>query len=154
MDTVPKMMISLSFIAFILKTFFQSLTVFQNIGELVFTNRPIIIGFLHLVLLGFVSMYLLAHIQLSGIFKNAGLLIIGSYSFAGAVILNELLLMIQGVGIMTGYNSNLYALLLWIVSILLLISSGMVIFARFYPVSIIPARHLGKNNLLKQYSQT
>src|SRR5690606_35790052 len=47
----------LSMASFVLKMVFQTLTIIPSLESLVFSNRPIIIGFLHLVLLGFVSLF-------------------------------------------------------------------------------------------------
>jgi hypothetical protein len=54
-------MILLSIGAFVLKMVLQSLTIFAGVGNAVFGDRPVIIGFLHLVFLGFVSPFILAY---------------------------------------------------------------------------------------------
>ncbi len=60
--TITRALTAIALFAFLLKMALQSLTIFENIGKEVFSNRPVIIGFLHLVLLGFISLYLISHI--------------------------------------------------------------------------------------------
>jgi hypothetical protein len=140
MELFPKTMISLSFIAFTLKMIFQSLTIFKAVGDLVFSNRPIIIGFLHLVLLGFISLFLLARLHQSSVFRHYRLAIVAGYSFATSVILNELVLMGQGLGIMLQVSSSIYPVLLWLISILLFSSAGLLVLARFLPANVLAIR--------------
>src|SRR6266498_379242 len=58
---VVRFILFLSTAAFILKMFLQSFTIFSTVGNAVFGARPVIIGFLHLVFLGFVSPFILAY---------------------------------------------------------------------------------------------
>ncbi len=140
-DIHAKRMVGLSFMAFVLKMIFQSLTIFKVIGELVFSNRPIIIGFLHLVLLGFISLYLLAHFYHTGLFDNKKLAATAGYLFATAIILNEIALMGQGLGIMLSISSPLFAIALWAVSICLVAGAVLLVIARYNPGKkhILPA---------------
>ncbi|MBS1585908.1 MAG: hypothetical protein JSS82_10240 [Bacteroidetes bacterium] len=133
MEPHTKRIIALSFVAFSLKMFFQSLTISRAVGDLVFTNRPIIIGFLHLVLLGFISLYLLGHFQLAGLFRNKKLAAGASYIFAISVVINEIILMTQGLGIMLMKSSSIYPVLLWLTSICLFAGSTLLIIARYAP---------------------
>lgn len=91
----------LSMIAFALKTAVQIGIVFPTIGNEVFGDRPIIIGYLHLVMLGFVTLYLLTHLQQINFFEsNLRKAKTGIIIFTIAVIANELVLMIQGLAAM------------------------------------------------------
>lgn len=105
---------SISFGAFVLKMLMQTFTVFPAIGELVFANRPMIIGFLHLVLLGFVSLYLIAHFLHAGYLKPGKTTNIAVMVFASAVVFNEVILMMQGLGVMLMTSSNIYPWMLWV----------------------------------------
>lgn len=128
--TIPpfaKLVGLLSMIAFALKTLIQIGIVFPTIGNAVFGDRPIIIGYLHLVLLGFVSLYLLAHIFQSGYFNGNRAARTGIVIFAIGVIFNELVLMTQGLGAMLMLSSTLYPLLLLIAALALF--SGAAILA-------------------------
>jgi hypothetical protein len=110
-------MAALSMVAFVLKMLLQSLTIFEKIGAEVFSNRPVIIGFLHLVLLGFITLYLLSHFVHAGILGNSKLSSMGLVVFTFSVVMNEILLMSQGLGIMLMESSKLFPWLLWIAAI-------------------------------------
>ena len=56
-------------ISFAIKMLLQTGTIFPDLANMVFGFRPIIIGFLHLVFLGFVTFYLLAHLIETGGFN-------------------------------------------------------------------------------------
>lgn len=121
---VVKYMAYMAVSAFALKTLLQSFTIFPAVGDAVFGDRPVIIGFLHLVFLGFVSLMLLAYFAETGLlnieFKltQAALIL-----FTAAVILNEAVLMTQGLGAMFIESSYIFPWLLWALSILLFISA-------------------------------
>ncbi|HEY8918908.1 MAG TPA: hypothetical protein VIM87_20835 [Chitinophaga sp.] len=109
---------ALSMIAFALKTAVQIFIVFPAIGEMVFSNRPVIIGYLHLVMLGFVTLYLFAYLLHSGYFKTSrGLSVPGIIIFTGAVIANEIILAMQAFSTLFMLNSILYLWLLWAAAI-------------------------------------
>ncbi len=117
----------LSMLAFALKTAIQAGIVFPAVGQAVFGDRPIIIGYLHLVMLGFVSLYLLAHLVQSGYFNNRlGMAKAGITVFTSGVILNEILLMTQGLSAMLMVSSTLYPVLLLGAAIWLFIGAMMI----------------------------
>lgn len=87
----------LSAAAFTIKLFLQLGSTIPSLSQLAFGFRPIVIGYLHLVLLGVTSIFLIGYIvsfQLVTVNKN---LLKGIYIFITGIILNEFLLMIQGV---------------------------------------------------------
>ena len=119
--------ILLSATAFILKMFLQSLTIFNSVGIAVFGDRPVIIGFLHLVFLGFVSTFVLAYyMQLEILNIRDKLTRLSLIAFVVGIILNELTLMLQGVGAMFLKSSYLVPDLLWAISIGLLLGSILI----------------------------
>ncbi|WP_217606569.1 hypothetical protein [Chitinophaga sp. GbtcB8] len=108
----------LSMIAFAVKTAVQIFIVFPAIGEMVFSNRPVIIGYLHLVMLGFVTLYLFAYLLHIGYFETGrGLSAPGIIIFTGAAIANEIILAMQGFPAIFMLNSTLYLWLLWAAAI-------------------------------------
>lgn len=122
----------LSITSFALKIFLQSFTLFPAIGNAVFGDRPVIIGFLHLVFLGFVTLFLMAYFAYDGFLNmkdgfNRFALII----FAAAVILNEVVLMTQGLGAMFVMSSAVFPRLLWAVSIALFVGAIFSAIARW-----------------------
>ncbi len=122
----------LSMTAFSLKMFLQMFTVLPVIGNAVFGDRPMIIGFLHLVFLGFVTLFLLAYfvqenlLDSKDIFTRAALII-----FSAGVVFNEVMLMGQGLGAMFLKSSQTVTWLLWFASIWLFIGAVCIAVARF-----------------------
>ena len=118
-----------------LKVILQSFTIFPVIGDAIFGNRPIIMGFLHLVFLAFVTLFILAY------FIKKGILIIrvkwtgvAAIVFAIAVILNEVFLLSQGFAAMFTNGSSIFPWLLWMTGFLLFIGSVLIAIARFKTV--------------------
>jgi len=117
----------LSMIAFAIKTTVQIGIVFPSVGNEIFGDRPIIIGYLHLVMLGFVTLYLLAHFVHVKYFEiNKSLSKTGIIIFICAVIGNELILMTQGLSAMVMSGSTLYPWLLWAAAIGLFIGALLI----------------------------
>jgi hypothetical protein len=123
--------VALSMVSFILKMLLQSLTIFEKIGAEVFSNRPVIIGFLHLVLLGFITLYLLSHFVHAGMLGNSKLSSLGLFVFTSSVVINEILLMSQGLGIMLMESSKLFPWMLWVAALGLFTSSMLLVISRF-----------------------
>ncbi len=124
-------MIVLSIAAFLVKILMQSLTFVDSINVLVFGNRPMIMGFLHLIFLGFVTLFVMAY------FAQKGYIDIRSrYSkfafmiFTIAILINEILLMLQGLGNIFLASSPLFPWYLWGAGILLLIGIILIAVAR------------------------
>ena len=92
-----KILLILSALAFSIKLMLQSGSIHPELSHLSYGFRPIIIGYLHLVLLGVTSIFLLGYIVSFELIRINKLLIRGIFIFVGGVIINELLLMIQGV---------------------------------------------------------
>jgi hypothetical protein len=117
--------------AFIVKMFLQSFTVFPAVGNAVFGDRPVIIGFLHLVFLGFVSPFILAYYVQKNLLNNN--IKITGYAliiFIAGILFNEITLMMQGLGAMFLKSSYLFSWLLWAISIWLVIGAILIFTAR------------------------
>lgn len=95
--TYGKNLLILAAIAFTIKLMLQSGSIHPELSHLSYGFRPIIIGYLHLVLLGVTSIFLLGYIVSFELIRINKLLIRGIFIFVAGVIINELLLMIQGV---------------------------------------------------------
>ena len=114
MNPLARTIGGLSLFAFTLKTVLQIGTVFPVIGNEIFSNRAVIIGYLHLVMLGFISLYLLAYLVHTKYLKiGTGPAKIGIVVFTVAVITNEIILMTQGLSEMMMKNSPIYPWLLF-----------------------------------------
>lgn len=115
---------ALSLFAFVLKTILQIGPVFPSLGNAVFANRAVIIGYLHLVMLGFVTLYILSHLIHIRFFDlNNRLAKTGIIIFVIAVITNEIVLMSQGLAEMLMKSSPVYPWLLWAAAIGLFIGA-------------------------------
>ncbi len=120
-----------SVISFGLKMLLSAGTIFPQLGNEVYGNRPVIIGFLHLVFLGFLTFYLLAALIEKGYFtKHHKISSTPFLIFSLGIISNELLLMVQGLGVLFKTNSDIYKWLLWIAAIILLAGSVFIALAR------------------------
>jgi hypothetical protein len=128
---VVRFLIGISLCSLILKIVLQSLTVLPVIGNAIFGNRPVIMGFLHMVFLGFVSLFMLAYFVRLGILNsNKRWTRFALYTLAGAVIVNEVLLLTQGLASMLIAGSMVFSWLLWIAAIELFAGSVLVFLAR------------------------
>lgn len=105
---------SLAFLAMGIKFLFQFLSVIPVFSELAFAHRSIIIGYIHLVLLGFVTLFLIGLFIEDNLWQvNSKKAIGGIAILAGGIILNELILFTQGLLAtqFTAFSSATYLLL-------------------------------------------
>lgn len=87
---------TLSMMAFVIKISLQALSVVPSLGSFAFGFRPVIIGYLHLVVLGFVSFFLLGFFIRTGLsVEPKGPARWGLTCFVVGVIGNELVLLVQ-----------------------------------------------------------
>lgn len=82
----------LSFVSFTIKIILQALTLIPLLGRFAYSFRPVVIGYLHLVVLAFVTFLILGFLLLNNLLRvtKSGLVI-----FITGVILNEIILMVQ-----------------------------------------------------------
>jgi len=86
----------LSMLSFVIKIVLQALSVVPSLGAFAFGFRPVIIGYLHLVVLGFVSFFLLGFFIRTGLSAEpGGTARWGLSCFMLGVIANELILLVQ-----------------------------------------------------------
>jgi hypothetical protein len=128
---VARTLLVFSMVSFVIKMVLQMGTIIPALGNAVFGYRPIIIGFLHLVFLGFVSFYILFNLLNAGVFQKAKKFSITAIVwFSAAVVLNETILLIEGIGLMFFTTNPLYPLLLWVASIFLFTGAFLMLLAR------------------------
>ncbi len=117
--------------SFAIKSILQVGTIIPSLANEVYGARPVIIGFLHLVFLGFVTFFIHAVVIKKGYFtKNGKLITYPFYVFATGVIANEGILMLQGLGILFKTNSHTYQWFLWGAAIVLFVGACLIAFAR------------------------
>lgn len=100
--------------AFILKIILQAFSAIPELNKYAFGIRPVVIGFLHLVLLVFVSIFILGcFIQNNLITLEKTTSKVGLWIFIIAVLFNEFILTIQGISaiLFTNFPSSNYLLL-------------------------------------------
>lgn len=85
-----------------IKWILQLGSVIPSLSTLAFGFRSIVIGYLHLVLLGVISLFLLLDVVRSGVLAGNKSFVRGRWLLATGIVLNEILLMIQG-GMAMGY---------------------------------------------------
>jgi len=97
MPLVAKWLLSFSAIALSIKLFLQIFSTIPSLSELAFGFRPIVIGYLHLILLGVITLFIIGYILSNKLLPYNKLVNAGIIVFTSGVILNEIFLMIQGV---------------------------------------------------------
>ncbi|TPE44064.1 hypothetical protein [Pontibacter mangrovi] len=107
----------LSALAFILKTLMQFSTAFPYMANLAYNIRHFIIGYLHLVLIGFVSFFILAWLAQQGWlslrqrFSRCGIsLFILAFVGSEALLFGQGLFYWLGLGAIPGYNELLFGI--------------------------------------------
>jgi hypothetical protein len=101
------------------------------LSDLAFGFRTIVIAYLHLVLLAITSVFLLIHALASGFIPTDRLVHTALVTFVIGVLLNELVLAVQGIAsfsytMIPGAPEMLFVLSVWIVLSLLLLLAGMI----------------------------
>lgn len=103
-SATSKFIVGLAAAALSIKLLLQLGSTIPSLSDLAFGFRPIVIGYLHLVLLGIITLFLLGYIFSEMHFKLSTWTIAGVFIFSGAVILNETVLLVQGV-VAISYNT-------------------------------------------------
>ncbi|MEO8086093.1 MAG: hypothetical protein ABI763_04695 [Bacteroidota bacterium] len=117
--------------AFMLKLLLQSFTIYTPIGNAVFGDRPLIIGYLHLVFLVFVTLFILIYFVQEGILDIKNRFTKGALiTFTIGVVLNEAILISQGLGAIFIKSSHFFPSLLWFTSIIIFIGATLIGFVR------------------------
>ncbi|MFD1616227.1 hypothetical protein [Gelatiniphilus marinus] len=131
LQSQPKLVIRLyqfSIFCFVLKISVQTLALFPEFSQMVNTHRNLVIGFIHLLMLGVITGFLFSFIIQSQRVKHNKTLFIGVYTFIAGFILTELTLAIQGAAYYFGKGllPN-YFLLLFLFSIPLVLGIALII---------------------------
>lgn len=97
----------LAALALSIKLLLQLGSTIPSLSQLAFGFRPIVIGYLHLVLLGVISIFLIGYIVSYQLTETHKTFINGVKIFVAGIFINELFLMTQGVAALS-YNSVPY----------------------------------------------
>lgn len=104
MSLLNKWMFALCTLALTMKLLLQLASTIPSLSTLTIGFRPIVIAYLHLVLLGVISIFLLSYIFFKKYVALNKTIKVGVIIFIGGIILNELILMLQGIAALS-YNS-------------------------------------------------
>lgn len=85
-------------IALSIKLSLQGLSVIPSLSTLAFGFRPIVIGYLHLVLLGVISLFIIGCLFAQNYLPSNKMSYTGLFVFITGIIGNEIILMMQGAG--------------------------------------------------------
>ena len=108
-----KWILILSAIALCIKLLLQLVSTIPSLSTFAFGFRPIVIGYLHLVLLGVITLFIIGYSKSEALINENRIGSSGIVIFIGGIILNEIFLMFQGISYMT-YN-NIQNINLWLV---------------------------------------
>jgi hypothetical protein len=92
-----RQLLLLSAIALTIKLLLQLGSTHPALSQLAFGFRPIVIGYLHLVLLGVITIFILGYIISMNLLTTRKYYMTGVWIFVSGIIINEVLLMLQGV---------------------------------------------------------
>ena len=94
---LAKWLLLLSAIAFTIKLVLQLFSTIPALSELAYGFRPIVIGYLHLILLGVITLFIIGYTLAEKLLPINKLVSNGVIVFTSGVLLNECFLMLQGV---------------------------------------------------------
>lgn len=104
---VSKKLFLFAAIALTIKLLLQLASTIPGLSDIAFGFRPIVIGYLHLVLLGVITLFLLGYIFSANVFIHKKNTVAGAIIFTVGIIINECFLMIQGITSL-GYSTIPY----------------------------------------------
>ena len=118
-----KWILILSAMALCIKLLLQLISTIPSLSTFAFGFRPIVIGYLHLVLLGVVTLFIIGYSKTATLINESRIGNIGIVIFISGIILNEIFLMFQGISYMT-YN-NIQSINLWLLVAALIMFVGI-----------------------------
>lgn len=117
-------------IAMTIKFVLQAVSVIPSLSHLVFGFRSIIIAYLHLILLGVFSLFLIGYAFSKGYFNYSKTAKFAAFSFLAGVVLNELILGIQSVTAFTYTFVPLMNEFLFVAAVILFGSAVFLLFSQ------------------------
>lgn len=118
-----KWLLSLSAIALTIKLLLQAISTIPSLSTLAFGFRPIIIAYLHLILLGMISLFIIGYFLSEKSITINKRLHAGIIIFTSGILINEILLMVQGISAISNFSVPLINELLLVAAAILF--SGM-----------------------------
>ncbi len=109
-------------IAASIKFLLQTLSVIPSLSSLAYSFRPIVVGYLHLVLLGIITFFILGFMLQTRVVAVTRMTNMAMMGFILGVVLNEVLLLLQGAGGIIGVFIPHIPIGLGIVAVILFLS--------------------------------
>ncbi len=100
LNTTAQWLLFLSAIALSIKLLLQLGSTIPSLSTIAFGFRPIVIGYLHLILLGVITLFLLGFMVAEKYIRLNSMMLIGIKTFTAGIIINEIFLMTQGIAAM------------------------------------------------------
>lgn len=126
MTPLGKWVVGLSAIALTIKLCLQAISTIPGMSKLAFGFRSIVVGYLHLVLLGVISLFILGYVIVNRYMRITRTAITGIIVFIFGILLNELILFIQGTGAIS-YTSVPFTNELLLVAAVVLFAGALII---------------------------
>ncbi len=141
-DGWTRVLLGVAFGAFITRILIQSVVFWPAVATISFTIRNFVLGFIHLILLGTVTFFVLAYARRTGlVLLDRGLatwglvLLLSGFAGSEALLFLQGLLIWMGQGFIPFYHESLFA-----VSVLLPLGVALILYAQFLPKNNPPAR--------------
>lgn len=125
-----KFIFSFVAIAFTIKLLLQLGSTHPQLSKLAFGFRPVVIAYLHLVLLAVISIFLIGYLYTTELIHITKATTKAIYIFMVGVFLNELVLAIQGIASFSNFPIKYVNEILFIVSLILFFGSIMIVYSQ------------------------
>lgn len=116
----------LSAIALTIKFLLQALSTIPVLSTFAFGYRPVVIGYLHLIMLGIITMFMLAGLRSVGILSSSGRSKWGIIVFIVGFVLNEFMLLIQALSFLNLVYVSFSNEILFVIAIVMFIGLAIV----------------------------
>jgi hypothetical protein len=130
-SSFTRIMFILACSALTIKLLLQTGSVVPSLSKLAFGFRPIVIGYLHLVLLGIMTLFILAWLYRTEVLFNNQRTRASLSIFIAGILINEALLMIQGIADIQYLDVPYTNLLLFFAAIILFTGAALIFFSHF-----------------------
>ena len=97
LNSFARILLTLCAIAYSIKLLLQAASAIPSLSYLTYGFRPIVIGYLHLVLLGVVSLFIATYSIAYNYFHLTKIKKTGMIIFVAGIIINEIFLLVQGI---------------------------------------------------------
>jgi len=154
-----RVLFQLAGMAVTIKLLLQTASIIPSVSKLAFGFRPIIIGYLHLILLGIITLFILGYAFAFDLIQNHAPIKKGIRVFVGGILFNELILMSQGVSDILNLAVPYVNILLLVAAVMLCTGTCMIVAGLFFYKDdpdhkklSVANRHLKKNEYGKYRS--